>query len=179
MSRNAILSSLVLMAGVLCLNAWADDQSSPPKSGKSDGIAQPDQAAPGAGMMSKGTMGRRMMGKGMMGVPMKERRMKMMQMHQKMQEDMKAMDAENDKLVTEMNAATGQKKIDAMATLLTRLVAQRKLMVEKMGAMHSDMMQMMMEDTGTAREPAVTDDKETAHDQSAAVLETEHMQHQQ
>jgi hypothetical protein len=168
MCRNAMISSLLLVAGVLCLTAWADDQSSPPKSGNSDGITQPDQARPG----------RPAAGKGMMGGPMKERGMKMMKMHQKMQEEMKVMDAENDKLVTEMKAATGQKKIDAMATLITRLVAQRKMMVEKMGAMHADMMQMMMEGAGTAHKPAVTDEKETAHDHSAAGHESGQKQHQ-
>ena len=148
MCRNAMISSLLLVAGVLCLTAWADDQSSPPKSGNSDGITQPDQARPG----------RPAAGKGMMGGPMKERGMKMMKMHQKMQEEMKVM--------------------DAMATLITRLVAQRKMMVEKMGAMHADMMQMMMEGAGTAHKPAVTDEKETAHDHSAAGHESGQKQHQ-
>ena len=128
MVRNTVLASLMLIAGVLCLTGWAQEPTSPAKSGKSDGQSQPDQSRPGAGMMGKG-----MLGKGMMGGPMMERGMKMMQMHQKMQEEMKAMDSETDKLVTEMNQATGQKKIDMMAALLTRLVAQRKMMNEKMG----------------------------------------------
>lgn len=170
MCRKTILSSLLIVAWVLCLTALADDQSSPQKSSKLDVSTQSDQGAPGA----------RTMRKGMMGGPMKERGMKMMQMHQKMQAEMKAMNAENDKLVTDMNQATGQKKIDAMATLLTRLVEQRRMMDEKMGAMHADMMQSMMKDmgAGTAHEPAATDKQETTHEHSTAGEESRHLQHQ-
>ena len=150
MCRKAILSSGLLLAGVLCFTALAEDQSSPQKSNKSDGISQPDQATPASGMTGKGMMGKGMMGKGMMGGPMMDRGMKMMEMHQKMQDEMKAMDAESDKMVTEMNQATGQKKIDAMAALLTRLVAQRKMMNDRMQAQcMRDMMKMMMEGMGS------------------------------
>ena len=52
---------------------------------------------------------------------------------------MKAQDAEIDKLVTEMNSATADKKMDAMAALLTKIVDQRKAMHEKMASTHMDM----------------------------------------
>ena len=160
MVRNTFLASLMLIAGVLCLTGWAQEPGSPPKAGKSDSTPPAAQSPPGAGMMGKG-----MMGKGMMGGPMIPRGMKMMQMHKKMQEEMNAMDAETDKLVTEMNQATGQKKIDAMAALLTRLVAQRKMMNEKMGAMHTEMMQAMM-GIDTAPEPAAKDKNGATEDHS-------------
>jgi ElaB/YqjD/DUF883 family membrane-anchored ribosome-binding protein len=63
----------------------------------------------------------------------------MSEMHQKMEAEMKAEDAELDKLVSEMNTATGEKKAAAMAALLSKIVEQRKTMHEKMGDMHSDM----------------------------------------
>jgi hypothetical protein len=46
-------------------------------------------------------------------------------------------DAELDKLVAEMNSAPADKKLDAVATLLTKLVEQRKAMHEQMQKMMS------------------------------------------
>ena len=69
----------------------------------------------------------------------KENPAKMSEMHQKMEAEMKAQDAELDKLVSEMNTATGDKKADAMAALLGKIVGQRKTMHEKMAGMHMDM----------------------------------------
>ena len=125
-------------------------------------------------------MGKGMMGKGMMGGPMMDRGMKMMEMHQKMQDEMKAMDAESDKMVTEMNQATGQKKIDAMAALLTRLVAQRKMMNDRMGAMHADMMKMMMEGMGsdTAHKAGAAENSGTSDEKAATGDNSEHPLHQ-
>lgn len=182
MYHKAILSAL-LVAGMLCLVSRADDQSPPQKSGKSDGATQTDQGMPGGmmgkGMMGKGMMGGAMMGKGMMGGPMMERGMKMMEMHQKMQADMQAMEAETDKLVAEMNQATGQKKIDAMAALLTKLVEQRKTMMGKMDAMHGDMMQMMMEGMGPGgpHDAAGADKNGPAHDHPVTGDGADHAQH--
>ena len=56
--------------------------------------------------------------------------------------DMKAMMASNarlDALVTKMNAAQGQAKVDAMAELLTALVQQHESMHGNMGQMMSKM----------------------------------------
>jgi arginine deiminase len=70
---------------------------------------------------------------------MKEHPANMSEMHQKMEAEMKAQDAELDKLVSEMNTATGDKKADAMAAVLSKIVEQRKTMHEKMAGMQMDM----------------------------------------
>ena len=69
----------------------------------------------------------------------------MMQAHQKMMEDMKAMDARLDTLVQQMNSATGQAKVDATAAVVSELVTQRKTTFDRMDGMHGEMMQHMME----------------------------------
>ncbi len=56
----------------------------------------------------------------------------MMQMHQKMMDEMAAMDQKLDALVTQMNAAQGQAKVDAMAAVITEMINQRKQMREQM-----------------------------------------------
>jgi flagellar basal body L-ring protein FlgH len=69
----------------------------------------------------------------------------MMQAHQKMMDDMKAMDARLDTLVQQMNSATGQAKVDATAAVVSELVTQRKTMFDRMEGMHGEMMRHMME----------------------------------
>jgi hypothetical protein len=69
----------------------------------------------------------------------------MMAAHQKMMEDMKAMDARLDSLVQTMNGATGPAKVDATAAVVTELVSQRKTMRERMEGMQSGMMSHMMQ----------------------------------
>lgn len=64
---------------------------------------------------------------------------KMSEMDQKMEADMKAQEAELDKLVADMNAATGDKKMDAMAAVVSKMVEQRKAMHRNMAGMHMDM----------------------------------------
>jgi len=71
---------------------------------------------------------------------MKGDKSKMMEMHQKMEAEMKTQDAELDRLVAQMNAATGDQKVDAIAAVVTKLVEQRKWMHSQMGGMHKDMM---------------------------------------
>ena len=68
---------------------------------------------------------------------------KMMEMHQKMEAEMKAQDAELDKLVAAMSSATGDKKADAVAAVVAKLVEQRKAMHSQMSGMHGDMMGAM------------------------------------
>jgi hypothetical protein len=60
------------------------------------------------------------------------RRAMRQEMNQKWEAQMKTEDAELDKLVQQMNSATGQKKVDAIAALLNKLVEQHKMMHEKM-----------------------------------------------
>ncbi len=68
--------------------------------------------------------------------PAQHRDSTMMMNHEKMMQQVQAADARMDKLVGEMNHATGQKKVEAMAAVINELVAQRK-------QMRSHMMQMM------------------------------------
>ena len=85
-------------------------------------------ALPGAALLAQG------------GPPWtKEHPAKMSPMHQKMEAEMKAQDADLDKLVSEMNMATGEKKADAMAAVLSKMVEQRKTMHNEMAGMHTDM----------------------------------------
>ena len=64
---------------------------------------------------------------------------------QKMMAEMKAMDATLDVLMTKMNAATGEAKVDAIAELLTAIVQQRAAMHDRMMQMQSQMMGQMMQ----------------------------------
>ena len=73
------------------------------------------------------------------GPPWTQKNPPKMEMNQKMEAEMKAQDAELDKLVSEMKTATGEKKADAMAALLSKIVEQRKAMHEQMGGMPMDM----------------------------------------
>ena len=67
----------------------------------------------------------------------KQKHREMMPVHAKMIEEQKMQDAEIDKLRGEMNAATGDKRVDAIVALLNKLIEQRKTMNE-MIAPHLD-----------------------------------------
>jgi hypothetical protein len=64
----------------------------------------------------------------------------MMAMHEQMMAAMKAGDAKLDALLSEMNAATGDAKVRALAALVTELVQQHKGIHGRMGQMHQHMM---------------------------------------
>lgn len=64
---------------------------------------------------------------------------KMSEMGQKMEAEMKAKNAELDKLVADMNATTGDQKMAAMAAVISKMVEQRKAMHKNMADMHMDM----------------------------------------
>jgi hypothetical protein len=64
----------------------------------------------------------------------------MMKMHEQMMTEMKAADSRLDALVKEMNAATGDAKVNAVATVVAELVRQHRSMHERMGQMHEQMM---------------------------------------
>lgn len=70
----------------------------------------------------------------------------MMEKKQQMMQKCKMMNSRLDELSAEMNTATGQAKIDAMAALLNELVAQRKSMHQNMMQMQEGMMSGMMGD---------------------------------
>jgi vancomycin resistance protein YoaR len=64
----------------------------------------------------------------------------MMKMHEQMMAEMSAADAKLDALLKEMNAASGNAKVNAMAAVVTELVRQNRSMHEHMGQMHQQMM---------------------------------------
>ena len=64
----------------------------------------------------------------------------MMKMHEQMMAEMKAADSRLDALVRQMNAATGDAKVNAVATVVAELVRQHRSMHERMGQMHQQMM---------------------------------------
>ncbi len=64
----------------------------------------------------------------------------MMKMHGQMMAEMKAADSRLDALVKEMNVATGDATVNAVAAVVTELVRQQKSMHERMGQMHQQMM---------------------------------------
>lgn len=64
----------------------------------------------------------------------------MMKMHEQMMAEMKAADSKLDALVKDMNAATGEARVNAVAAVVTELVRQQKSMHERMGQMHQQMM---------------------------------------
>jgi hypothetical protein len=69
----------------------------------------------------------------------------MMAGHEKMMAETKAADLRLDGLVAQMNAATGQPKVDATAAVVSEMVAQRKAMRDGMMKMQPRMMAHMME----------------------------------
>ena len=68
----------------------------------------------------------------------------MMKRHQQMMADIKAADLKLEELVKDMNAATGEAKIAAVAQVVNELVRQQKTMHEHMGTMDQQMMMRMM-----------------------------------
>ena len=64
----------------------------------------------------------------------------MMKMHAQMMAEMKAADSRLDALVKEMNAASGDAKVGAVASVVAELVRQQRSMHERMGHMHQQMM---------------------------------------
>lgn len=64
----------------------------------------------------------------------------MMKRHEQMMAEMKAADAKLDALVKDMNAATGDAKIAAVAAVINELVQQHRTMHSRMGQMDEMMM---------------------------------------
>lgn len=57
-----------------------------------------------------------------------------MPVHAKLVEELKRQDAELAPFLAEMNAATGEKRVDALIAVVNKLVEQRNVMQEKMAA---------------------------------------------
>lgn len=70
---------------------------------------------------------------GMQGMD-KQKHQEMMPMHAKMLEKQRAQDAEIEKLLSEMNATSGEKRVDAIVAVLNKLVEQRRAMQAEMSA---------------------------------------------
>ena len=87
---------------------------------------------------------------GMMGAHKGE----MMQWHQQMMEKIKARDAELDKLVQEMNAASGDKKVHAIAAIINKVMEERKAWHAEMEARHKKMLDWMQSQKGMKAEPS-------------------------
>ena len=66
----------------------------------------------------------------------------MTKMHEQMMAEMKAGDAKLDALAKEMNAATGEARVNAVAAVVDELVRQHRAMHGHMGQMHQHMMGM-------------------------------------
>ncbi|OGK08345.1 MAG: hypothetical protein A2Y63_04280 [Candidatus Riflebacteria bacterium RBG_13_59_9] len=84
-------------------------------------------------------------GKDMTEAKMMEHCQEMKEKKQKMQEDMKAQDAQLTELVAKMNSATEDKKMSLMAAVLTRMVEQRITMNARRAQMKEEMMKHMRE----------------------------------
>ncbi len=63
----------------------------------------------------------------------------MMAMRQSMRAEQVSADAKLNDLVAKMNAASGEKKVDALAAVVSEMVAQRQARHEKMATMQSKM----------------------------------------
>ncbi len=61
----------------------------------------------------------------------------------KMMVEMKAQDAELTALIDRMNSASRESKVDLMAEIVTKMVAQRTAMNARMEQMHGEMMEHM------------------------------------
>jgi hypothetical protein len=84
-------------------------------------------------------------GKGMMDAKMMERCQEMKEQKEKMQEDMKAQDAQLTEQLAQMNRAPEKKKLELMAAVLTHMVEQRIAMDARKAKMEEEMMQHMMQ----------------------------------
>jgi len=80
-------------------------------------------------------------GKAKIEANMKERHQAMMEQKHKMMEEMKAQDVQLKDLVTKMNSASSNKKLDLLAEIVTKLVEQKAAMTAHMETMHTEMMQ--------------------------------------
>jgi hypothetical protein len=123
MKRRAVaVTILVLAFGVMAGGLMAQAPASPP-------------SMPMMGGEEKEMMGGKMM----------EDCQAMMAKHEGMKAEMASLDAKLDSLLAAMNAAKGNKKVDATAAVINEMAAQRKAMRDHMMAMGPQMMHHMMQ----------------------------------
>jgi hypothetical protein len=99
----------------------------------SSGTARPDGTAPEQALQTPAVQGAAQ--------PPQSSMQEMMRMHEQMMAEMKTADARLDALVLDMNAAAGDAKVNAIASVVTELVRQHKGMHGRMGMMHKHMME--------------------------------------
>lgn len=99
------------------------------------------QMTPGMHSMAKTGQAK----KGMMAGGVMKKCEAMMAEREGMRTDMKSMDESLDRLVSRMDAASGDQKVAAMGAVIGQLVSQRKTMHEMAAKMDSRMMGHMME----------------------------------
>lgn len=83
---------------------------------------------------------------------MRERCQAMLKQHQAMHSKRQAMDDELDELVAQMKEAQGDEKIDAISTVVEKLVEQRRAMHAMMPQMRMQTMRHMMEHMRAGKE---------------------------
>jgi predicted phage gp36 major capsid-like protein len=79
---------------------------------------------------------------------MMQRRREMMDHHEQMMARWKSMQSELDQKIAKMNQATGQDKVDAIADVISTLVAQRNEIVNYIAGAHKRMMDGMQDSQG-------------------------------
>jgi hypothetical protein len=99
---------------------------------------------PGQARSAEPTAGMMMGGKMMSETNMTPRHQAMQERRGKMMADMQAQDAQLTGQITEMNSAPENKKLDLMAAIVTRMLAQRTAMNTRMQNMQGEMMGNMM-----------------------------------
>lgn len=138
MTKSTYLTTSFLVAGLVTLGSPAVAQTAPPASTpqaqgqQSHEAHHPAQATPKVSQAQE---------------------TEMTGMQQKMMADMKAMDAELDALVTKMNAAKGDARVEAMAEVLTTLVQERSTMRDRMMNMQTHTMGHMMQHMSEGMSP--------------------------
>ena len=102
-----------------------------------------------------------MRGPMMMDGPKSEWRQSMWQRHQAFMADMKAQDDELTALVAKMNKASKDKKLELLANIVTRMVAQRATMNQHMMKMQDEMMMPTAAGNEKMPMPMMHDDTES------------------
>lgn len=151
--KTARIVSVILALALLLAGLHAQEQQTPPMP-----PGHPPMGQLHGGMQQPGQPGGPPPGMGQS--PMmdpQQQQMRMFARFQQMMEDQKRWTEDNAKIneemgkaIAEMNAATGQKKADAVAGVLTRMFEQQKAMREQMIGMHQELMMQMMRLLGSS-----------------------------
>ena len=116
------------MAGVLSTGVVFAQEPTPTPMGTPEPVMEADPGMACCGMMMSGAGAHRG---------------EVVEWHRKMLEKLKAQDAELDRLVQNMNAASGDKKVDAIAAIINKGMEQRKAWISEMEMRHKKMQDWM------------------------------------